>query len=312
MTGRPDLLLLIPVGPEFQARLGDRFVVHRAYGADAARVWEEAGPGVRAAVGSGGRGLSGEELARLPALEMVAIFGVGLDTMDMNAARACGVVVTDTPVLTDDVADLAVALWLDASRRVAEGDRFVREGRWAGERFPLARRASGRRAGVYGMGRIGRAIARRLEGFGMETAYTSRRPAEGVELQHVPELIDLARWADVLFLAAPGGAETAGAVDAPVIAALGPGGVLVNIARGSLLDEAALAAALEAGTLGAAGLDVFAGEPHVSEALRRAPNLVLSPHAGSATGETRQAMADAVLKNLYAHFDGRPVPHRAG
>lgn len=318
MSGRPDLLLLfppaaaLPDGAAWEARLAERFTVHRGFGPDAERTWREAGPRVRAAVGSGSRGLSGEELKRLPALEIVALFGVGLDTMDMAAARARGVAVTTAPVLTDDVADLALALWLDASRRTAEGDRFVREGRWARERFPLARRAGGKRAGVFGLGRIGRAIARRLEGFGCEIAYASRSPAPDLPYARLPDLPVLARWADALFLAAPGGPETDGIVDPAVLEALGPNGVLVNIARGSLVDEAALADALEAGRLGAAGLDVFADEPRVSDRLLHAPRCVLSPHAGSATVETRRDMADAVLANLHAWLEGRDPPDRVG
>lgn len=310
MSDKPDLLLLFAAGPAFEARLGARFAVHRGYGEEAEAAWREAGPRVRAAVGSGARGLSGAEIARLPALQVVALFGVGLDTMDVEAARARGVAVTDAPVLTDDVADLAIALWLVASRRLAEGDRFVREGRWPAGRFPLARRASGKRAGVFGLGRIGRAVARRLEGFGMEVAYTGRRPHPDTPHRFEPDLRALAAWSDALFLAAPGGPETDGAVDAAVLEALGPDGVLVNVARGSLVDEPALAAALEAGRLGAAGLDVFADEPGVSAAIRAAPRCILSPHAGSATAESRAAMADAVLANLHAWLDGVEPPNR--
>ena len=309
MSDKPDLLLLAAFGPAFEALLEQAYTVHRLHDApDAHALLDEVGPRIRAAVGYGGRGLSGAEIARLPKLEITALFGVGLDTMDMAAARARGIVVTDTPQVTADVADTTLALYLAAVRRVIEADAWVRDGRWEAGRMPPPHRASGRKVGVFGMGRIGKAIADRFAPLAAEIAYTTRRPAPGVVWRHEPDVKALAAWCDVLVLAAAGGEETRHAVDAVVLDALGPRGVLVNIARGSLVDEDALVAALRDGRIAGAGLDVFEDEPHVRADLRALKTAVLSPHAGGASREGYAELAAAVLENLAAHFAGRPVP----
>ena len=213
---------------------------------------------------------------------------------------------TTTPdVLTDDVADMAFALMLAVARRICTGDRLVREGRWLAENIPLGRKVSGKRLGILGLGRVGRAVARRAEGFGMTIGYTDLRAVEGIRYRNHPILEDLARESDVLVIAAAGGPGSRGIVGTKVLDALGPDGVLVNVARGSVVDEPALVAALTDGRLGGAGLDVFAHEPEVPPALLGMQNVVLAPHQASATVETRRAMAHLVLGNLEAHFAGR-------
>jgi lactate dehydrogenase-like 2-hydroxyacid dehydrogenase len=259
----------------------------------------------RAIVGGGSVLVDQAVLDALPALEIVAINGVGYDRIDLDAVRARGVRVTTTPdVLTDDVADLAIALMLAVDRRIAFNDRTVREGGW---NVPLGRRTSGRRIGIFGFGRIGQAIARRAAPFAREVLYTARheRPESGYRF--VPDIGALAEACDTLILIAPGGEATRHVVDAAVLKKLGAHGVLINVARGSLVDEAALVAALAAGTIAGAGLDVFADEPHVPDALKAMDQVVLLPHQGSATVECRAAMAAIVLANLDAHFARQPL-----
>ena len=266
-------------------------------------------PQVRAIAASGESKVSAELMARLPALEIIAVMGVGYDGIDVAAAKARGVVVTHTPnVLNDDVADLALGLMLSAARQLPAADRHVRFGQWAASGpMPLARKMSGARLGLVGMGRIGQAIAHRALAFGMSVAYTSRQP-KSVPHRYVASAVALAAEVDFLVVITPGGAATRHLINAEVLAALGAKGILVNVARGSVVDEAALIDALERGTLGGAGLDVFENEPNVPERLRALPQVVLAPHIGSATGQTRQAMADLAFANLAAHFAGKPLP----
>jgi lactate dehydrogenase-like 2-hydroxyacid dehydrogenase len=234
---------------------------------------------------------------------------VGYDGVPVDYCRQRGIMVAHTPdVLTDDVADVATALVLMTARGFVAADRFVRSGQWLSGAPPLTTCLGGKKAGVLGLGRIGRAIARRLEAMGMSIAYTTRRPQPDVPWRHVPDLRALAAEVDFLIVACPGGPATSKLVDANVLAALGPKGTLVNIARGSIVDEPALVAALQAGTIRGAGLDVFAAEPNVPAALLALDNVVLLPHVGSATRETRQAMADLCRANLDAWFAGKPVP----
>ncbi|WP_420142762.1 2-hydroxyacid dehydrogenase [Sphingomonas sp.] len=295
---RPDILLL-PGGasPALTAELERRFAVHQAPG--------DAGPRIRAIVGGGSSVVDAGLIAALPALEIIAINGVGHDGIDLAAAKARGIPVTITRgVLDDDVADLAIALMLSVSRRIAVNDRAIRDGGW---QAPLSRRLSGRRIGLYGMGAIGRAIARRADPFAGEILYTSRAAKPDLPWRHVPDLAALAEASDVLVVIVPATPETAGTVDAAILDRLGPDGILVNVARGAIVDEPALIRALAEGRIAGAGLDVFADEPHVPDALRAMEQVVLSPHQGSATIETRAAMADLVLANLDAHFAGRPL-----
>lgn len=264
---------------------------------------------IRALVGGGSMRVDAALLDRLPQLAIVAVHGVGHDGIDAAALAARGVTLAITPdVLTEDVADLAIGLWLAVERRIAANDRSVRDGGW---RMPLSRRASGRRIGIYGLGTIGRAIAARAEPFAGEMRYTARIAKPDVPWRFVPNLLQLAAASDVLILAAASTPDNRGAVDAAVLAALGADGVLVNVARGALVDQDALIAALEQGRIAGAGLDVFADEPAIPDALRR-DDVVLSPHQGSATREARAAMAAMVLANLDACFAGRVPPGAMG
>jgi hydroxypyruvate reductase len=264
---------------------------------------------IGALVVSGGVMLDPALVERLPKLKLIAVHGVGYDGVDVAHATARGVAVTNTPdVLTEDVADLALGLVLSVLRQIPATERFLRDGEWAkGGRSPLTRRVTGLRYGVLGLGRIGRAIAARLQPFAGEVAYHSRRPVEGVTYRYAADAVALAASVDVLVVATPGGAETRGLVDAAVLEALGPDGVLINIARGEVVDQPALITALERGRLGAAGLDVFDGEPAVPQALLDHPRCVLTPHVGSATVEARTAMADLVVANLKAGLAGEPL-----
>ncbi len=310
-TPRIALLQLEAMLPERQGRLEQLYEVHRLPAEAAARdaLLAEHGARLRGVVTGGGSGITPALVERLPALEIVAINGVGTDAVDLEHARARGLRVTNTPdVLTDDVADLAMALMLAASRQLLAGDRFVREGRWARrEALPLTRKVSGRRLGIVGLGRIGAAVARRAEGFGMSIRYHNRRPAEGVPYPYAASVLELARDSDVLVVAAAGGAGSRDIVGRAEMEALGPDGILVNVARGSVVDEPALVEALRSGALGGAGLDVFADEPNVPAELIGLDHLVLQPHRASATLQTRVAMAELVLDNLAAHFGGREL-----
>ena len=252
------------------------------------------------AVTSGKFGVGPDLMRALPNLRAVINFGVGYDTTDVAQAARRGITVSNTPdVLNDCVADTAIALYLDVLRRVSAADRFVRRGDWLSKgNFPLATKAGGKRVGILGLGRIGRVIARRLEGFDCGISYHSRNPVDGVSYEYKASPRELAAGCDVLIVAAAGGPGSARLVDADVIDAIGPKGYLINIARGSVVDEEALVAALLAGRLAGAGLDVFAEEPKVPEDLLTLDNVVLLPHLGSGTHETRAAMAELTLANL--------------
>jgi lactate dehydrogenase-like 2-hydroxyacid dehydrogenase len=266
-------------------------------------------PTIRAIAASGESKVPAELIAKLPKLEIISVMGVGYDGVDVAAAKARGAVVTHTPnVLNDDVADLAIGLMLSAARQLPAADRHVRSGQWAASGpMPLARKMSGARLGLVGMGRIGQAIAHRAAAFGMSIAYTSRSPRAGVAHRYVANPVALAAESDFLVVITPGGAGTRGLINAEVLTALGTKGILVNVARGSVVDESALIDALERGVIGGAGLDVFENEPNVPERLRTLPHVVLAPHIGSATAQTRQAMADLAFGNLQAHFAGQPL-----
>jgi hydroxypyruvate reductase len=267
-----------------------------------------AAPRIRAVVANGEAKVPRTLMERLPALEIISVFGVGYDGVDVPAARERGVPVTNTPeVLNDDVADLAIGLLLSIARGIPQADRFVREGQWPQGPFPLSRKVSGARLGVVGMGRIGQAIAHRARAFGMQIAYTARSPRAGVEYAYHPDAVALAAAVDFLVVITPGGAATRGLIDARVLEALGPQGYLVNVARGSVVDEPALIAALSKGVIAGAALDVFANEPTVPAELRAMPNVVLTPHMASGTKQTREAMAQLTFDNLRAHFAGTPL-----
>jgi hydroxypyruvate reductase len=304
---KPHVLLIEPMMPEAEAQLDAAYCVQRLFAAqDRSAMIAAIGSSVRAIVTGGAHGASNEIVDALPRLEIIAINGIGTDAVDLEHARARSVRVTTTPdVLIEDVADLALGLMLATSRRICVADRFVRSGAWLHQRLPLAAKVSGKRLGIFGLGHVGRAVARRAEGFGMQIAYCDRDPVAGAAYRFQPDLEQLAKDSDFLVIAASGGPATRGLVSRPVLDALGPAGVLINVARGSIVDEPALVAALADGRLGGAGLDVFAHEPDVPKALWDIDNVVLQPHQASATVETRRAMADLVLANLAAHFAGR-------
>ena len=261
------------------------------------------GPKVRGLVQGGGSLAPTELLDALPALEIISVFGVGYDGVPIEYCRKRGIKVTNTPdVLTDDVADVAVGLVLMTARGFGRLERFTRAGEWLKRGPELTTRVGGKTAGILGLGRIGKAIAQRLTAMGMNIAYTGRKAQAGVPYTFVPDLKTLAAQADFLIVACPGGPATKNMVNAEVLAALGKKGTLVNIARGSIVDEPALVAALANGTIKAAGLDVFVDEPNVPSPLLTMDNVVLLPHVGSATRETRQAMGDLCKANLDEWF----------
>lgn len=261
----------------------------------------------RILVGNGGSQVPATLIAQLPALELITVCGVGYDGIDLDACRQRGVRVTNTPdVLTDDVADLATALVLMTSRQLLAANRFLQVGYWQQEQFPLATALAGKTAGILGLGRIGKAIAHRLQACGMKIAYHSRNPQD-VPHTYCASPTELAQHSDFLILACPGGPATHHLVDADVLTTLGPTGILINIARGSVVDESALVHHLTRGDIGGVGLDVFENEPQVPAALLQHPRAVLLPHVGSATHETRTAMGHLCLENLAAHLSGKPL-----
>ncbi len=246
-------------------------------------------------------------MRRLPHLEIVASFGVGYEHIDAKWAGEHGIVVTHTPgVLDDEVADIAMALTLTAVRRLPQAERFLRAGEWPKSSFPLTASLGGRTMGIMGLGRIGKAIAQRAESFGLDIVYHGRHAQPGVPYRFYPSLAEMAKACDILMVAAPGGPETRRLVDAEVLRGLGPDGVLINIARGTLVDEQALIEALRTGAILAAGLDVYENEPNVPAELIALDNAVLLPHVGSASVKTRRAMAQCVVDNLVAWSEGKP------
>lgn len=306
-TGTPGgpgtVLQASPLLPALEEALSERYRTVRLHELpDPTAHVRDHGDDVVAVVTSARTGVSDALMDALPRLRAIVHFGVGYETTDVARARARGIDVSNTPdVLTDCVADLAVGALIDVMRRLTAADRYVRAGSWAGAPFPLASRVSGKRVGILGLGRIGRAVAERLEGFGTDLAYCSRVPVAGVTHRHVPTARELAEWCDALVVTVAGGAGTRALVSAEVLAALGPRGYLVNVARGSVVDEPALVEAVTHGRIAGAALDVFADEPHVPRELLESDRVVLLPHIASATRETRAAMGDLALRNL-RHF----------
>jgi lactate dehydrogenase-like 2-hydroxyacid dehydrogenase len=297
---KPALLVHPPLGL-FETRLADYDVVH----------WppenEQARKDVRAAVTIGSVGLSNAMIDALPELACIVCFGVGVDGIDLDYAKKRSIAVTHGREINhEDVADIAMGLVIAAVRGFTEGERVLREGRWTPPlAIPPRRRLSGRKLGIVGMGAIGRAIARRADGFGLDIRWYGPRAKPDVAYGYEPDLIKLAEWADILAVAARG--DQAGLISAAVINALGPDGVLVNISRGSVVDEDALIAALKSGQLGGAGLDVFAQEPTAPDRWRDVPNTTLLPHLGGATRESLYAGSQNVLENLRRFYAGEPL-----
>lgn len=297
---KPDLLLIGSVTERMMDRLTAEFVVHPLFDQDDRAAWlAENGSRIVAVATDGHYGLTPAPPERLPNLRVVSSYGVGYDGIDAVAAAARGVIVAHTPdVLNDEVADTAVMLWLAVSRGLVPSDRWARSGNWeAIGGFPLTRSVQGRTVGVVGFGRIGQTIAARAAMFGARVLYHARS-AKDVPQEYCADLVDMAARSDVLIVITPGGPATRHLVNAEVLEALGPDGILINVARGSVVDEAALVAALSEGRLGGAGLDVFEAEPVIPDALKTMENVVLTPHIGSATVETRRAMGDLTCDNL--------------
>jgi lactate dehydrogenase-like 2-hydroxyacid dehydrogenase len=303
-----DLLITAPTPDFLRKPLEAAYTCHDYHAAtDKAALLKSVGNKVKGLVQGGGTVTPVELLEQLPALEIISVFGVGYDGVPVAYCKQRGIKVGHTPdVLTDDVADVALALTLMLARQFHLANRFVHAGEWLKRGPALATSLTSKRAGILGLGRIGKAIARRLEACGMKIGYHGRKPQD-VPYTYYPTLLDLAKNSDFLVVASPGGAETKNLVGADVLAALGPEGRIINIARGSIIDEQALIAALKSGKLGGAGLDVFANEPNVPQELLAMDNVVLFPHVGSATKETRKAMGDLVVANLAAHFAGKPL-----
>ena len=287
-----------------ETTLAERYDIHPLWlESDPKAFLARHGGGFTGYVCSARNGADAPMMDALPNVRVISSFGVGLDAIDLDAARSRGIAVGYTPeVLNDCVADTAMLLLLDVARGGSAADRFVRRGDWLKGNFPLTVRFSRKRLGVLGLGRIGSSIARRAAGFDMEIRYHNRRPVDGVPYGYAQSLLELARWADFLVVASAGGAQSRGMVSAEILEALGPEGFLVNIARGTVVDEQALVQALVQKRIAGAGLDVYEDEPNVPPALLAVDNVVLFPHVASATRETRRAMADLVLDNLASFF----------
>jgi lactate dehydrogenase-like 2-hydroxyacid dehydrogenase len=307
----PIGILLVARFEQIARRLTPEFAVHHLPAApERAQFLAETGPQIRGIVTSTAVGVPVDAalLAALPNVEIIANMWVGYDTVDMTAARARGIIVTNAGAANAiDVAEHAFGLILDIARGITAGDRYVRAGAWRAKgRMPLTHRIAGRKLGIAGLGNIGLEIATRATAFGMTVMYHNRKPRLGLAYEYLPTLVELARQVDFLVVATPGGPATRHLIDRDVIDALGADGVLINVGRGSVVDEAALVTALEERRLGGAGLDVFQNEPLVPEALLPLPNVILQPHVAGATYEGAAAAMGLVVDNLRAHFAGKP------
>ncbi len=313
MAGKTHLLSMGEMMPIADAALLPFFEVHSTSQASIAEILARHGPQIRAIATRGRQRVDAALIDGLPHLETIASFAVGYDSIDLAAARRRGVVVTNTPeVLNDEVADYTVGLLLATLRRIPQGDRFVRSGDWRRGQFPLTPSLRDRVVGFAGMGRIATATAQRLRAFGVPMAYSCRTRRPELDLAFFPTFRELAAAVDVLIVLLPGGAATDKLIDADVLRELGPRGILINVARGSVVDEDAVIEALSRGTIAGAGLDVFADEPNVPAALLACDNVVLMPHTASGTARTRGLMIDLGVRNLQSWFAGQgpitPVP----
>lgn len=304
MTQPTPVLIAGPLLPSLQTAVDTHFAATHYWELADQQAWLQAnGASIKALVTSGVYGASAALLGQLPNLEAIFSFGVGYDAIAVDVARDRGIVVTNTPQVLDDcVADTAMGLILDTLRRFTEADRYVRAGKWPQARFPVAVKVGGKKLGIVGLGNIGQAIARRAAAFDMEILYHNRSPKAGVDYRYFADLDAMISACDVLVLAVPGGKATDRLIDGRRLALLGSKGFLINIARGSVVDQPALIQALQQGTIAGAGLDVFEAEPQVPESLLAMDNVVLLPHVGSGTQETRQAMGDLVWKNIEGWF----------
>ena len=306
---KPDILVLVPIYAPTLAELEREYTVHKLWTAhDPDALVKEVSGRVRGVVTTGSSGTSSSLFEALPRLEIIACFGTPRGTVDLAVAKGRGVVVTNTPdSITEDVADLAMGLIVAVMRRIAEADRFVRAGRWLSGLLPPGTGVGGKTCGIIGLGAIGLRIAKRAEAFGMSVCYHGPRRKEGVVYAYYPELAGLARESDCLVVACPATPRTRSLVDARILDALGPDGYLINIARGPIVDEQALIAALREKRIAGAGLDVFWDEPRVPAELAVMEQVVLAPHIGSTTREIREERGVKVLANLRAHFAGKPA-----
>ena len=306
---KPDLLLICRLFPATMAQLDEAYTVHRYYDtADKDAFIAGFADRITAAATAGHEGMTVALMGKLPKLKIISCFGVGVDGIDVSAARKLGIAVTNTPdVLTECVADNALALVLATMRRTVFNDKYVRAGSWLKGGAPLADKVSGNKMGIIGLGRIGKAIAKRAEAFGMKIAYHTRNRQTSVDYDYYDKPAQLARDVKILVVACPGGKETERIVSREVIEALGKDGYLINVSRGSTIDESAMVEALVAGRIAGAGLDVFVAEPKVPEALFKLDNVVLQPHVSSGTHWTRAAMGQLVVDNLAAYFAGKPL-----
>lgn len=304
---KSEVLVMPKVHPLYVAALNAAHTVHEYNPADAAALAAVA-PRITGLAAGGESIVPGALIAQLPALKVLSVFGVGYDGIDVQSAIARKIPVTHTPdVLTDDVADLAIGLMLSVARNIPQADQHVRTGQWPKAGMRLGRKVSGSRMGIVGLGRIGSAIAKRAQAFGMSVAYTTRTERSNSGFAYFANAAALAANVDFLVVITPGGAGTRHLINADVLKALGPKGYLINVARGSVVDEPALVQALCDGTIAGAGLDVFADEPNVPEVLWTMPHVVLTPHMASATHQTRQAMADLAFANMQAGLAGTPL-----
>lgn len=306
---KPEILMIGPYPDWDMAPLEDVFEVHKLWQAEDRDSFIHAhAANIRAIATRGELGAKADLMQRLPKLEIVSCYGVGTDGIDLAYARANNIRITNTPdVLTGDVADIGIALALAIARKIPAGDAHVRSGQWSKGNLPLATRFFGKKVGVAGMGRIGEAFARRAAAFDCEIRYFARNRREALAWTFEPDLVELARWCDFLVVILSGGPTTAGIVNAEVLEALGQDGFLINISRGTTVDETALLGALETRAIKGAGLDVFLNEPTVDSRFAALDNVVLYPHHGSGTEETRRAMGKLVRDNLAAHFAGQSL-----
>lgn len=305
---KPDVLLATRLPGPIETALDEAYTTHRLHQAEDRQAFLAAlAPRIRvmATMGKADAAL----MDALPELRLISSFGVGYDGVNVAHASKRGITLTNTPdVLNDDVSNLAVLLVLATTRNFSFNERYLRAGRWAQEGDPpLSHGLRERPVGIIGLGRIGKMLAAKLSAFGCRIFYHGRQEQTGQPYHYYPDLVDMARYCDVLVAMCPGGEETRGIVNAEVLEALGPKGILINVSRGSVVDEDALIAALEAGKIGGAGLDVFANEPNVPQALIAMDNVVLQPHQGSATEETRRKMWNLVIDNIAAYFADRPL-----
>lgn len=304
---KPDLLMTGPMMQTIQDQLARRFTVHKLWEAEDREAFlRKIAPGIVAMASGSHVPCDPALMGRFPGLKIVSSFGVGYDHVDAAWAGQNGIVVTNTPdVLNEEVADTALGLLLCTMREFPQTDRYLRAGKWLEKPYPLTGTLRDRKVGILGLGRIGKAIARRLEAFGLPIAYHGRTEQVDVPYRYYPSLVDMARDVNVLMIVAPGGTSTAKIVNREVLEALGPDGVVINVGRGSVIDEAALVEALKSKTIRTAGLDVFEDEPRVPAELAAMEHVVLFPHVGSASVYTRNAMAQLVVDNLVSWADGK-------